>query len=210
MLQFPRTVLILSTVDELATAFDDTLSITSEGDEEDGYTNGICIGEGQNLVLTQPALDDVDENFFPCEEDKDEDHIDSHHLGHVFASSGLRRSNKEDGVSHEIDWLLMKLDDERLQPYNVVAGAKRFCPEESLFTYRPKLLEPVCRQEHPAREDSYPRRIMGCSQLSGLDVYCSGRTSGLAQGKISQRMRWVRSHSPAYSPLTLPHHHVHT
>lgn len=209
-----RTVLILSSTDELSTAFDDTLSITSEEDEEDGFTNGIRIGEGHSIVLTQPALDDVDENFFPCDEDRDEDHIDSHRLGHVYASSGLRRSNNEDGVSHEIDWLLMKLDDERLQPYNVIAGGKRFCPEESLFTYRPKLLEPVCRQDHPAREDSYPRRIMGSGQLSGLDVHCIGRTSGLAQGKISQRMRWVRPRSANLLTHSLPivtshSHHTH-
>lgn len=186
----------LTITDELASAFDDVLSITSETDEEDGYTNGIRMGEGQHITLTQPALDDVDENFFPNEEDKDEDHTDSHRLGHVYASSGLRRSSSEDGISHEIDWLLMKLDEERLQPYNVVPGGKRFCPEESLFTYRPKLMEPVCRQEYAAREDSYPRRIMGSSHLSGLEVHCTGRTSGLGEGKISQRMRWVRQHLP--------------
>lgn len=160
-------------------------------EEDDGFTSGITRGQGDHVVLTQPALDDVDENFFPCDEDKDEDHIDSHRLGHVHASSGLRRSTDKDGISHEIDWLLMKLDDERLQPYNVVPGGRRYCLEESLFSFRPKLLEPICRREYDAREDLYPRKVVAVDQLSGLDVHCTGRTSGLGDGKISQRMRWV-------------------
>lgn len=177
--------------EELSSSFDDTLSISSDPEDEDGYTEGVKCGHGDSIILTQPALDDVDENFFPSEEDKDEDHIDSHRLGHVYASSGLRRSDHGDGVEHEIDWLLMKLDEERLQPFNVVAGGRRYYQEESLFSYRPQLLEPVCRQQYSAKEDHYPRKFMSSGQLSGLDVHCTGRTSGLGHGKISQRMRWV-------------------
>lgn len=177
--------------DEIAEALDDNLCADPEPEQRDGYTSGIRSGDGEDIVLTQPALDDVDENFFPSDEDRDEDHIDSHRLGHVFASSGLRRAGYGDGVDHEIDWLLMKLDEERLQPYNVIAGGKKYFQEEALFSYRPQLLEPVCRRQYGPKEDHYPRKFHSSEQLSGLEVHCTGRTSGLGQGKISQRMKWV-------------------
>jgi hypothetical protein len=158
-----------------------------------GDLKGICPRSGNNIYVTQPALDDVDEDFFPSEEDKDDDHLDSHKLGYVFASSGIRRWKRK-GVKHEIDWALLKLDEDRLQPYNLVQGGKKHLSNpEYLRSRTPKLVEPVCRGAvYNPDDDEYPVRVAKTEELGNLRVHCFGRTSGLQSGIISEAMSSVR------------------
>lgn len=152
---------------------------------------GIEPGEGSDILVTQPALDDVGEDFFPSEEDRDEDHLDSHRLGHVHASSGIRRWTRN-GVVHEIDWALLKLEETRLQPFNLIQGGKRFRGADGAPTMCPKLLEPVCRQLYGANEDEYPCQVAKAEELGGLKVHCFARTSGLQGGVVGMAMSSVR------------------
>ncbi|KAF2490603.1 hypothetical protein BU16DRAFT_159462 [Lophium mytilinum] len=91
-----------------------------------GDVEGIRPGKGEQIIITQPAIDDVAEDLFPSLDDRDEDHLHSHALGHVYASSGIRRLRRR-GILHEIDWALIKIVDERLAPWNVVHGGGQFC-----------------------------------------------------------------------------------
>ncbi|RAR10551.1 ATP binding protein [Stemphylium lycopersici] len=159
-----------------------------------GDIDGICPGEGEEIKITQPAIDDVDPDFFPDEEDRDDDHLTSHELGHVHASSGIRRW-KRDGILHEIDWALLKLKDDRLQPYNICQGGRRFCignmtPEQRAIAS--KLTTPVDRRQYRPEEDEYPNGVAPASSLGGLNVHCFGRTTGLQGGMISSVMSAVR------------------
>jgi len=150
--------------------------------DDDGDTAGIIPEDGEEVRVTQPALDDVALGFFPDEDCKDEDHLDSHGLGHIYASSGLRRSIVN-GVTYEIDWALIKLNDERLQPFNIVAGGRRF----SRPTHRqspPILREPVCRKPYKANEDLFPWRIVTMEEFEDFAVHVFGRTSGLVSGAM--------------------------
>lgn len=163
-----------------------------EDEWEYGDTEGIAKGDGGNIKVTQPALADVVPDFFPNEEDKDDEHLISHEFGHVHASSGIKRRTHK-GVEHEIDWALIKLDKDRLQPHNVIAGGRRHC-SEGVSKIAPKLLDPVCREEYPVEEDLYPDTIAKSEELSGLPIHCFGRTSGLGSGRISKAMRFVKMH----------------
>ncbi|KAF1973926.1 hypothetical protein BU23DRAFT_553903 [Bimuria novae-zelandiae CBS 107.79] len=170
----------------------DTDSITSRGTV--GDIDGIEVGEGEEIRITQPAIDDVDDDFFPSEEDRDEDHLDSHELGYVHASSGIRRWRK-DGIVHEIDWALLKLNDARLQPYNLVQGGRRFCATSSFDPAQreisAKLEQPVTRRHYTADEDEYPNGVAS-GHLGGLSVHCFGRTTGLQGGMVGHAMSSVR------------------
>ncbi|XPS74299.1 hypothetical protein M3J09_006419 [Ascochyta lentis] len=168
---------------------DSTMSRATIGD-----IDGIEVGEGEEIKVTQPAIDDVDEDFFPNEEDKDEDHLDSHELGHVHASSGIRRW-KRDGILHEIDWALLKLNDDRMQPYNVCQGGRRFAfgsmkPDQREISS--KLEEPVNRRHYQPGEDEYPNGVASADSLGGLNVHCFGRTTGLQGGMVGHAMSSVR------------------
>lgn len=168
---------------------DSTMSRITVGDIE-----GIELGEGEEIKVTQPAIDDVDEDFFPNDEDKDEDHLDSHELGYVHASSGIRRW-KRDGILHEIDWALLKLNGDRMQPYNICQGGRRFAfgamkPDQREISS--KLEEPVNRRHYNPSEDEYPNGIASADALGGLNVHCFGRTTGLQGGMIGQAMSSVR------------------
>ncbi|KAF2631542.1 hypothetical protein BU25DRAFT_407195 [Macroventuria anomochaeta] len=159
-----------------------------------GDIDGIELGEGEEIKVTQPAIDDVDGDFFPNEEDKDEDHLDSHELGYVHASSGIRRW-KRDGILHEIDWALLKLNDDRVQPYNVCQGGRRFAfgsmkPDQREISS--KLEEPVNRRHYQPGEDEYPNGVASADSLGGLNVHCFGRTTGLQGGMVGQAMSSVR------------------
>ena len=168
---------------------DSMLSRVTVGDIE-----GIELGEGEDIKVTQPAIDDVDDGFFPNEEDKDEDHLDSHELGHVHASSGIRRW-KRDGILHEIDWALLKLNDDRMQPYNVCQGGRRFAFGSMKLDQREissKLEEPVNRRHYNPSEDEYPNGVAAADSLGGLNVHCFGRTTGLQGGMVGQAMSSVR------------------
>jgi hypothetical protein len=159
-----------------------------------GDIDGIVPGEGEEIKITQPAIDDVDADFFPNEEDRDDDHLSSHELGHVHASSGIRRW-KRDGILHEIDWALLKLREDRLQPYNICQGGRRFCmgsmtPEQRAIAS--KLEKPVNRRNYTPEEDEYPNGVAPASTLGGMSVHCFGRTTGLQGGMISSVMSAVR------------------
>jgi len=166
-------------------------TLTTRGTE--GDLNGIAPGTGNNIFVTQPALDDVDDDFFPSEEDKDDEHLYSHKLGCVHASSGIRRLTRNK-IPHEIDWCLMRLDNERLQPYNLVQGGKKHLSNPQMsYCPSPKLLEPVSRGVvYKPEDDEYPVRIAKTEELGNLRVHCFGRTSGLQGGIIGEAMSSVR------------------
>jgi hypothetical protein len=167
-----------------------------------GDLTGIHPGRGTDIFVTQPALDDVDEDFFPNESDRDDDHIDSHKLGCVHASSGIRRWTRpgQDGraIVHEIDWALLKLDEGRLQPYNLVQGGRKHLHNPSAHDIRTpqltaKLIEPICRSpSYTPTDDEFPVRVARSEELGNLRVHCFGRTSGLQGGIVGPAMSSVR------------------
>ena len=158
-----------------------------DGDDDDvamGDWPGVAPGRGEDLIITQPAIDDVDDRFFPNEDDKDEEHLSSHTFGHVYASSGIKRTSK-DNVKHEVDWALIKVNEERLRDQNLVVGGRRHCKLEDT--------------QHAAgdspsadTEDSYPCRVMSSDYLGGLQVHALGRTSGLQTGYILPAMSLIK------------------
>ncbi|KAK7511725.1 uncharacterized protein IWZ02DRAFT_93454 [Phyllosticta citriasiana] len=169
---------------------------TKSSPSEPGDVPGVEAGsaEADGLLITQPAIDDVDEDFFPCEEDKDEDHLDSHELGCVHASSGIRRWIRA-GVVHEIDWSLLRLKEERLQPWNLVQGGRRFSRlDNKTGDLRPALLDPVTRSGFGPEEDEFPRAIARTADLASLRVHSFGRTTGLRGGVIGHTMTAVKIH----------------
>ncbi|CBX96056.1 hypothetical protein LEMA_P032080.1 [Plenodomus lingam JN3] len=168
---------------------DSNLSHVTTGD-----IKGIGPGEGEYIRITQPAIDDVDSDFFPNEEDRDDDHLSSHELGHVHASSGIRRWQR-DGILHEIDWALLKINEDRLQPYNICQGGRRFCigpPKPDQKEISAQIHQPVARRHYTADEDEYPNGVASADSLAGLNVHCFGRTTGLQGGMISSTMSAVR------------------
>src|SRR5204862_3444837 len=68
---------------------------SSPDDEDDVDSVGDIVGvdpyDEDDVLVTQPAIDDVEDDFFPSAADKDEDHLASHSLGYVHASSAIRR-----------------------------------------------------------------------------------------------------------------------
>jgi hypothetical protein len=168
---------------------DSNISTATTGD-----IDGVDLGDGEEIRITQPAIDDVEDDFFPSEEDRDDDHLSSHELGHVHASSGIRRW-KRDGVVHEIDWALLKLNENRLQPYNLVQGGRRFCfgtmkPDQREISTKLEL--PVNRRHYTQEEDEYPNGVASADSLGGLNVHCFGRTTGLQGGMVGAAMSSVR------------------
>ncbi|MCJ1400794.1 hypothetical protein MMC11_004002 [Xylographa trunciseda] len=148
-----------------------------ESGPELGDTLGVLVGSGDNLVVTQPAIDDVEQGFFPSDDDRDDEHLCSHTLGHVHASSGIRRSRRDDLI-HEIDWALIKINEQRSQAINLVHGGGQYC--------RPTA------GDKSVSLDSHPCKVMKANELGGLQVHASGRTSGLQTGMILPAMRMVR------------------
>lgn len=140
-------------------------------DEDDecfnlGDTLGTMPGKGRELIVTQPALDDVDPSFFPSEEDMSDEHLSSHGLGYIHASSGIKQV-KHDNISHEVDWVLFKVCEGRLAPQNSIAGGQKYCT---------------------APPSQYPCRVLRATALGDLAVHAIGSKSGLAAGKISSNM----------------------
>jgi hypothetical protein len=170
---------------------DDYQSEISESIGTQGDISGIAAGSRADILVTQPALDDVADNFFPCEEDRDEDHLDSHALGHVYASSGIKRWNRK-GILHEIDWALLKLDEDRIQPCNLVQGGRRYYQDDEAPSLSGMLLPPVCRGAHSPADDEFPTRVARAEELGNLAVHSLGRTSGLKGGVIGPAMSSVR------------------
>lgn len=143
-----------------------------EGETEPGNIPGIPAGCGEHYLVTQPAIDDVDEDFYPNEETRDEDHLDSFQLGEIYASSGIRRRN-ENGTLHEIDWALFSFEDHRRSEGNNITNGHRHCSPD---------LKP----------GEYPKDVTRVGDLDGLSVHCLARTSGLQSGRILPGMVIVK------------------
>ncbi|KAJ5103073.1 hypothetical protein N7532_003602 [Penicillium argentinense] len=153
--------------------FDDDDDAASIGD-----TAGIEPGEEPRLLVTQPAIDDVHDDFFPTPEDRDDEHLASHSLGYVHASSGVRRWTRK-GIKHEIDWALIKVDEARMDPRNII-----------MENNPPLLLRPGMPPPPPI----FLSQVARMEELGGLSVHCRGRTSGLQTGQISKAMTLVKLH----------------
>ncbi|KAI4289088.1 MAG: hypothetical protein L6R35_001647 [Caloplaca aegaea] len=157
----------------------DTPEVPDLEDVDMGDTPGVRPGKGESLLVTQPAIDDVDEGFFPSEEDIDEDHLASHTFGHIHASSGIRRTSRG-AITHEVDWALIKIRDHRRgNGGNMIRGATRHCSKP------------------------HPRGVIQANRLGGLKVHALGRTSGLQTGTILPSMVIVKmpgriSHSQSW------------
>ncbi|EZF36412.1 hypothetical protein H109_04093 [Trichophyton interdigitale MR816] len=155
---------------------DDTASI--------GDTPGVDPGEKPQIMVTQPALDDVHEDFFPSLEDRDDEHLASHSLGFVHASSGVRRWTK-DGIKHEVDWALIKVDRNRMEVKNLVPVSS---PQSN--TSKPNRHQP----QSNAGSFQPLTKVAKFDDLGGLNVQCCGRTSGFQSGKISKALTLVKMH----------------
>lgn len=143
-----------------------TSEYSDEEPEEDQYGEtgdipGIEPGCGDGYVVSQPALDDVEEGFFASPDTQDEEHLDTFSLGEVFASSGIRRRNDDRGLIHEIDWALFEFKDDRLPRDNAIPVADSDVPQ------------PI-----------HPTSVVPASSLPNLEVQCMARTSGLQTGVI--------------------------
>lgn len=174
--------------EDYAAQFSDTDSdtntesaVTSEYDEseeeyeEDMYTEpgdipGIDPGCGDGYIISQPALDDVGEEFYGSPDTQDEDHLDSFSLGEVFASSGIRRRNDDAGLTHEIDWALFEFKEDRLPEKNTIPRIDTITNSKSI----------------------YPRSVVPGSSLPNLEVQCMARTSGLQTGLILPALTSVK------------------
>ncbi|KXJ94889.1 hypothetical protein Micbo1qcDRAFT_160196 [Microdochium bolleyi] len=143
--------------------------------DEPGDIPGVEPGCGDGYVVTQPALDDVDENFYPEEETMDEDHLATCSLGEIFATSGIRRRRDENYLVHEIDWALFEFHDDR-QP------AENFVPRAKVEAAKPS----------PDEESLHPSTVVPFSSLPGLEVQCMARTSGLQTGHIMPALTSVK------------------
>ncbi|KAI9665423.1 MAG: hypothetical protein M1829_005702 [Trizodia sp. TS-e1964] len=166
--------------------------IDRSGEINYGDIDGVSREDGGRYPITQPAIDDVKEEFFSTVEARDEEHLDSFKLGYVYASSGVRRWDRA-GVTHEIDWALLKIDPDRLQPFNLVQGGRKYC--RNVPTTRPPLVEPIDRRsDSPPEYDFYPTGIANADDLGHREVHCLGRTSGLRGGIISPAMGAVKIH----------------
>lgn len=162
----------------------DITSDYGDDDEEDefepGDIPGIEPGCGDGYIVTQPALDDVEDGFYPCAETEDEDHLDSFSLGEVFASSGIRRK-QANGMVHEVDWALFEFADGRLPEDNSIPHAL-----ETALTGRVR----------PGKKDDVallrPTTVAPSSSLPGMEVQCMARTSGLQTGQILPALTSVK------------------
>lgn len=144
-----------------------------------GDLPGTMPGEGEHVIVTQPALDDVDENFFPDEDEMSDDHLVSHGLGNIHASSGQRRL-MYGSVAHEVDWALFKIHEERRASTNTVEGGVKHCQAQG----------------------SYPSQVLKAETLGSLRVHAYGSTSGLATGTILPTMQQTKMPGRVYpSPV---------
>ncbi|PQE14042.1 het-s domain-containing protein [Rutstroemia sp. NJR-2017a BBW] len=111
--------------------------------------------------LTQPAMDDIDPEFYPDPETRDEDHLDSFMLGSIYTTSGIKRMTHEN-LTHEIDWALFSFLPER-EPH------------------------PSSSPTSPSSSASISG-IVPLTDLPDLPVKCTARTSGTQTGRILPAM----------------------
>lgn len=147
---------------------------SDDEDEEDEYTQtgdipGVEPGCGDGYVISQPALEDVEEGFYAGPETQDEEHLDTFSLGEVFASSGIRRRNDKRGLIHEIDWALFEFKNDRLPDENTI----------------PRAMDATGRAMHPSS-------VLPATALPNLEVQCMARTSGLQMGLILPALTSVK------------------
>lgn len=161
--------------------YDDTASI--------GDTAGVDPSEDPQLVVTQPAIDDIHDDFFPTLEDKDDEHLTSHSLGYIHASSGVKRWLRE-GVKHEVDWALIKIHEARMDPENTIVHDTEALPSQYISRSR----HSSARSSTPKPETTTLDKVARIEELGGTKVHCCGRTSGLQSGQISQAMTLVKMH----------------
>ncbi|KAG5963709.1 hypothetical protein E4U58_003452 [Claviceps cyperi] len=171
----------------------------TEYDFEPGDIPGIEPGCGGGYIITQPALDDVEEGFYPCAETEDEDHLDTFNLGEVYASSGIRRK-QANGLTHEVDWALFAFEDGRLPDDNSIP-----CWDATLVAQKAETKSWDGHDLHKLR----PTMVVPSSSLPGLEVQCMARTSGLQIGRILAALTSVKlygrcSPSHAYQIASIP------
>ncbi|KAK0631169.1 hypothetical protein B0T17DRAFT_486693 [Bombardia bombarda] len=158
-----------------------------EGEEEDeeyaeeGDIPGVEPGCGGGYIVTQPALDDVPDGFYPSAETEDEDHIDTYRLGEVYASSGIRR-RMEHGLLHEIDWALFEFRNIRKPDDNMIPCAQSPNTRAKRAADRPSISTPTI----------HPTSVVPARSLPGLQVQCMARTSGLQTGVILPTITLVK------------------
>ncbi|KAB5517524.1 hypothetical protein GE09DRAFT_1045265 [Coniochaeta sp. 2T2.1] len=181
-----------SGTEEFACEFSDTESeaysesdITSEASEDDSFQDeedrgfepgdipGIEPGCGDGYIVTQPALDDVEDGFYPEPETQDEDHLDTYSLGEVYASSGIRRRADDQGLLHEIDWALFEFESDRRPEGNLIPAA-------------------TAASSKPVEATVHPTAVTPATALPGLEVQCMARTSGLQTGTILPALTSVK------------------
>ena len=143
-------------------------------DTEPGDIPGVEPGCGDGYIITQPALDDVPEGFYPSSETEDEDHLDTYSVGEMYASSGIRRRT-ENGLLHEIDWALFEFSDERVPNGNSIPHlAPSSTPGNRAWDNNGQSDFPLIQ----------PTSVVPSSGLPGLEVQCMARTSGLQTGLV--------------------------
>jgi hypothetical protein len=153
--------------------------------DEPGDIPGIEAGCGDGYIITQPALDDVEEGFYPSPETADEDHLDSYTLGEMYASSGIRR-RRENGLVHEIDWALFEFQNNR-QPND------NFIPKANI----PITVAQGKSDLSPGISSLHPTTVAPTTSLPGLEVQCIARTSGLQTGIILPALTSVKIYGRA-------------
>lgn len=135
--------------------------------DEAGDIPGVEPSCGDGYIVTQPALDDVDEDFFPSSETQDEDHLDMFTLGEVYASSGIRRRSDDRGLIHEVDWALFEFRDDR-------------CPSKNVLPLG------------SSSSDLALKSVVPAESLPNLEVGCLARTTGLQTGTILPTLTSVK------------------
>ncbi|ROW13019.1 hypothetical protein VPNG_05907 [Cytospora leucostoma] len=169
--------------DDVSDALTESANTSEYSDEDEsaeeeeygapGDILGVEPGCGEGYIISQPALDDVEEGFFASPETQDEEHLDSFSLGEVFASSGIRRRNDDHGLIHEIDWALFEFNDDRLPHDNAIPRA-------------------AASRGYSVTNTMHPTTVVPASALPNLEVQCMARTSGLQTGVILPALTSVK------------------
>ncbi|KPM43683.1 hypothetical protein AK830_g2874 [Neonectria ditissima] len=170
---------------DITSDYDDDEDDENEEYNEPGDIPGIEPGCGDGYIVTQPALDDVEEGFYPCVETEDEDHLDTYGLGEIYASSGIRRK-QANGLIHEVDWALFEFADARLPDDNSIPRAQDSLPLQMLGQH--------------ARDGTallHPTSVAPSTSLPGMEVQCMARTSGLQTGQILPALTSVKIYGRA-------------